>query len=341
MTQPLFAAPMLAFVLAATAIVLLRRAARTLPRDVPNARSLHVRPVPRAGGYAIWLGFVPAAVAFAPAFPGGLAGWLPPFVALALVSGLDDAKEVGVVARLSVHAVSALWAAYFVLHGLGMAVPQALLATVLAAFAIAWSSNLYNFMDGTDGLAATMGAVGFAAYGVAALTAPAGEAGARSAPAFFALAASILPFLAVNRPRATMFLGDVGAVPLGFLAAAFGIAGVVQDVWPAWFPVLVFVPFIADASLTLVQRMARHERWWEGHRGHYYQRLALLGAGHRGTLAVYAALMSASALTALSCRNAPPAAGWWALASSCIVLMILFAAIDYHWRKKTGIPSPR
>lgn len=342
MTKALIAAPALAFVLATAGIALLRRAGGALPRDVPNARSLHMRPVPRAGGYAIWLGFLAAALLFEPAFPGGLVGWLPPFLALAVVSGLDDVKHVGVVPRLSVHAAAAAWAAGFIAHASGIAMPAALLTGAFVALVIAWSSNLYNFMDGTDGLAATMGAAGFAAYGVAALIASAnGDADARAAPAFFALACAILPFLAVNRPRATMFLGDVGAVPLGYLAAAFGFAGVVQHLWPAWFPLLVFLPFVADATLTLARRIARRERLWEGHRNHYYQRLALLGAGHRGTLAIYASLIGASALTATVLRAASPDAGWWALAVSCIVLIMLFAAIDYHWRKKTGIPSPR
>jgi UDP-N-acetylmuramyl pentapeptide phosphotransferase/UDP-N-acetylglucosamine-1-phosphate transferase len=342
MRDALIAAPTLAFVLATAGIALLRRAVGALPPDVPNARSLHARPVPRAGGYAIWLGFLPAALAFAPAFPGGLAGWLPPFLALAIVSGFDDARQVGVVVRLSIHAAAAAWTAGFIVHGQGMGMPDALFAAAFVALAIAWSSNLYNFMDGTDGLAATMGAVGFAAYGIAALGAAADDAsGARGAPAYFALAAAIVPFLAVNRPRATMFLGDIGAVPLGYLAAAFGVAGVARQWWPAWFPVLVFLPFIADATLTLIGRIARRERLWEGHRHHYYQRLALLGAGHRGTLAVYSVLIGASAVTATVCRAVSPAAGWWALAVSCMVLAMLFAAIDYHWRKKTGIPSPR
>ena len=340
MTEASFAAPLLAFALATAGIVLLRRAARALPHDVPNARSLHARPVPRAGGYAIWLGFLPAALALAPDFPGGLAGWLPPFAALALVSGLDDARPLGIFARLGVQAAAALWTASFVVFGGGIEVPNALVAAGLLALAIAWASNLYNFMDGADGLAATMGAVGFAAYGVAALAADV-DGATRAAGAYFALAAAILPFLAVNRPRATMFLGDVGAVPLGYLAAAFGAAGVVQRLWPAWFPLLVFLPFIADATLTLARRAVRRERLWEGHRNHYYQRLALLGAGHRGTLAVYAALMAGSALTAIACRATAGAAGWWALGGSCSVLIILFAAIDYHWHKKTGIPSPR
>jgi UDP-GlcNAc:undecaprenyl-phosphate/decaprenyl-phosphate GlcNAc-1-phosphate transferase len=346
MAQDLIVAPLLAFMLAAAGVGLLRRAGGSLPQAVPNARSLHVRPIPRAGGYAIWLGFLPAALLYAPAFPGGVAGWLPPLVALIVVSGWDDAKEAGVVARLSVHALSALWAAASLVLAATPApdigLPLRLFAVAGVALVIAWSSNLYNFMDGTDGLAGTMGAIGFAAYGVAAVTGAHADGDAvRSAPAFLALGAAILPFLAVNRPRATMFLGDVGAVPLGYLAAAFGAAGALQHWWEAWFPLLVFLPFSADATLTLARRIARRERLWEGHRGHYYQRLAQLGAGHRGTLAVYAVLMAATALTAIVCHAASAAAGWWALALSCVVVCMLFAAIDYHWRKKTGIPSPR
>jgi UDP-N-acetylmuramyl pentapeptide phosphotransferase/UDP-N-acetylglucosamine-1-phosphate transferase len=340
MTDALVVAPLSAFALSAIGIALLRRVARTLPRDIPNARSLHAWAIPRAGGYAIWLGFLPAALAFAPPFPAAVVGWLPPFVALAVVSGWDDARQVGVATRLSVHAAAAIWAAAILVLGDGIGMPYAALAIALIALVIAWSSNLYNFMDGTDGLAGTMGAIGFAAYGMAALTG-AYEAGVRSAPAFLALAAAILPFLAVNRPRATMFLGDVGAVPLGYLAATFGVGGVLRDWWPPWFPALVFLPFIADATLTLARRIARRERLWEGHRSHYYQRLALLGAGHRGTLAVYASLMGATSLAAVLCRGIADDAGWWALASACIVVLMLFAAIDYHWRKKTGIPSPR
>jgi UDP-N-acetylmuramyl pentapeptide phosphotransferase/UDP-N-acetylglucosamine-1-phosphate transferase len=339
MTDALVVAPLLAFALSAIGIGLLRAAARALPRDVPNARSLHAFPIPRAGGYAVWLGFLPAVLGFAPAPLVAAIAWLPPFLALASVSGWDDAKQVGVATRLSVHGAAAIWAATFLVLGNGIDIPQALFALACIALVIAWSSNLYNFMDGTDGLAGTMGAIGFAAYGVAAV-ASSDDVMARSAPAFFALAAAILPFLAVNKPRATMFLGDVGAVPLGFLAATFGVAGVLRNAWPAWFPALVFLPFIADATLTLARRIARHERLWEGHRSHYYQRLALLGAGHRGTLAVYASLMGATALAAVACRRVASHAGWWALALSCIVVLLLFAWIDYHWRKKTGIPSP-
>jgi UDP-GlcNAc:undecaprenyl-phosphate/decaprenyl-phosphate GlcNAc-1-phosphate transferase len=342
-----FVAASLALAASTAGIWMLRRMAGALPAAVPNARSLHDAPIPRAGGYAIWLGFLPAALLFPPAFPLGVVGWLPPWLALVAVSGRDDAREVGVAARLSVHALAALWTAGALAHAAlaaadGTDWPRLVFTTGCAGLVLAWSANLYNFMDGTDGLAATMGAIGFAAYGVAALGSGADRAaGAGSAPTFLALAAAILPFLAVNRPRATLFLGDVGAVPLGFLAAAFGLAGVFEGLWPAWFPLLVFLPFIADATLTLLQRIARRERLSEGHRGHYYQRLAQLGAGHAGTLAAYALLMVGAAGSALACRARAPACGWWALAAWVAVVLMLFAAIDYHWRKNTNIPASR
>jgi UDP-N-acetylmuramyl pentapeptide phosphotransferase/UDP-N-acetylglucosamine-1-phosphate transferase len=341
MSQALFAAPALALLLSTATIVLLRRSAAALPADIPNPRSLHGAPVPRAGGYAVWAGFLPAALAFPPAYPGGLLGWLPAYTAVAIVSAWDDVREVRVASRLFVHAGAAIWAAAWLAHSWPLPYDGTLaraFVTLAVALAIAWSANLYNFMDGNDGLAASMGTIGFAAFAIAhALNADATRAS--SAPACLALAAAIVPFLAVNRPRASMFLGDVGAVPLGFLAAAFGASGVASGAWPPWFPLLVFLPFIADATLTLVRRAWRGDRLVEGHRGHFYQRLHQLGAGHAGTLAVYVATMLGTAVTALMCRDHAPAAGWWALAAWTAVVCMLFATIDYHWRKKTNIPA--
>ena len=324
-------AVVLALALAAGGVAVLRLRAAALPPDIPNARSLHAVPVPRAGGYAVWLGFLPVALLFPPAFPGGIPGWLPPFLALAAVSARDDVREVAIVPRLAVHGLAALWAAAALTSALAASPLASTAVVAVLTLVIAWAANLYNFMDGSDGLAGTMGAVGFCAYGLAAL---AGAGGAAAVP-YFALAVALIPFLAVNRPPARLFLGDVGAVPLGFLAAAFGIAGVASGLWAAWFPTLVFLPFVADASLTLATRIARGERWWEGHRSHYYQRLAQLGAGHRGTLCVYALLMLGSAGTAVACRLVAPGTGAPALGAWLAILLIVFLRIDYHWRHKT------
>jgi UDP-N-acetylmuramyl pentapeptide phosphotransferase/UDP-N-acetylglucosamine-1-phosphate transferase len=191
-----------------------------------------------------------------------------------------------------------------------------------------WSTNLYNFMDGSDGLAGATTLIGFAAMAAAADADPA----LRLACA--AIAAACIPFLAVNRPPARMFMGDVGAVPAGFLAAMFGIGGVLRGDWPAWFPALVFLPFLCDATLTLLLRALRGERVWEAHRSHYYQRLHRLGAGHGGTLALYSAATACCALTALVLRARAPQAGAAALVAWIALVAILFATIDYHWRRK-------
>lgn len=352
MRNAVVAAPALAALIAAIAVAALRRFARVLPADVPNARSLHAAPVPRAGGYAIWAGFLPAALLFPLPFPGGVAGWMPAWLALFAVSAADDRRSVGVGSRLTVQAAASVWTAAWLTHGATPAGAPAMTAVLVVGWALclAWSANLFNFMDGNDGLAAAMGICGFVAYGIAAMQAGGGHGplaqtasgpAPGAAPVLFALAAAIVPFLAVNRPRASMFLGDAGAVPLGFLAAAFGIAGIVSGQWPPWFPPLVFLPFIADATLTLLRRAAHRERVWEGHRSHYYQRLHRLGAGHVGTLAAYAVVMLGTGASALACLIAAPAAGPWALAGWCVVVIMLFSAIDYHWRKNTTAPAPR
>ncbi|MGH8800942.1 MAG: hypothetical protein ACREX6_01435 [Casimicrobiaceae bacterium] len=328
LSTTLIAAPALSGLLGTAGILVLRRLAPVLPSDVPNARSLHRHAVPRAGGYAIWAGFIPAALWFPPSFPGGAWAWLPPWALLLAVSAQDDRSSIPIVTRLAAHASAALWLAWSLAHldgSVSIALPAWL--TVFGAGAIVvWASNLYNFMDGNDGLAATMGVIGFASMGFATRDTVSG-------PALFALAAAIVPFLAVNRPPASMFLGDVGAVPLGFLAAAFALEGIVSSRWPAWFPLLVFLPFVADATFTLARRALAGEPVWRAHRDHCYQRLNQLGAGHPGTLAAYSALMAGTSATALVCLSLAPEAGRWALGGWSAVVLMLFAAIDYHWRK--------
>jgi UDP-GlcNAc:undecaprenyl-phosphate/decaprenyl-phosphate GlcNAc-1-phosphate transferase len=331
-----FAAICVAFVLSACAVAALTHLAARLPQDPPNQRSLHIRSVPRAGGYAIWAGFLPAALLYPPSFPGGVVGWVMPWLVLATISALDDVRGVAVGVRFCVHSLAALWTASWMwLYSPRVAATDAIsasIAIVAMALGITWASNLYNFMDGNDGLCATMTFVGFGALGAAGLQ------GGDVAVPYFALAAATVPFLVVNRPRATMFLGDVGSIPLGFLAASFGTGGAMTGLWPAWFPALVFLPFIADATATLVRRIARGDRISAPHRDHYYQRLNRMGAGHAGTLSIYAALMAGTAATALGCLFAPPAWGEVALVVWCVVCFMLFAGIDYHWRKNNPTP---
>ncbi|MFO1322668.1 MAG: glycosyl transferase [Burkholderiales bacterium] len=321
------AAQVAALLVSAVATAALWRWRARLPLAAPNARTLHASPVPRVGGIAIWAGWLPVALV-SPAVPAmSIALWGVPWLALAVVSLRDDIRAVPVMPRIAVHSVAACGFA-IALATMGRAdIPIVLVAVV--ALVVAWSLNLYNFMDGTDGLAATMTVVGFAAYGAVLLH------DARPAALPLALAAATLPVLVVNLPPARMFVGDVGAIPLGFLAAALGIGGVVDGAWGAWFPVLVFLPFIADATVTLARRALAGERVWEAHKSHHYQRLHQLGAGHAGTLAVFGALMAGTAGTAVACACLKPEWGVPALAAWCTACALLFAAIDYHWRRTT------
>jgi UDP-N-acetylmuramyl pentapeptide phosphotransferase/UDP-N-acetylglucosamine-1-phosphate transferase len=162
-----------------------------------------------------------------------------------------------------------------------------------AVFATAWMINLYNFMDGMDGLAGGMAVIGFGSYGIAALA-----GGDFSFAAInLSVATAALGFLVFNFPPARVFMGDAGAIPLGGLAAIFNITGFQRGDWPWWFGIMVFSPFIVDASLTLCKRLLRGEKVWQAHREHYYQRLVQSGWGHRKTtLAEYTLMLLCSIL---------------------------------------------
>jgi UDP-N-acetylmuramyl pentapeptide phosphotransferase/UDP-N-acetylglucosamine-1-phosphate transferase len=315
-----------AFVSAGLAVALLLRFADRLPHDAPGHRSLHERPVPRVGGLAIWAGVAVAVFLAPPALPHP-GTWALAWAAVAAVSAADDWRGVPPALRLAVQAGAAAAVAAAILEPGTAALP--LLGLAGAAVAIAWAANLYNFMDGSDGLAAAAAVCGFGAYAIAE------RIGGASGSLPLAVAAATLPFLLANAPPARMFMGDVGSVPLGFLAAALGLAGWRARTWPAWFPLLVFLPLVADATLTLARRLWRRERVWEAHRSHYYQRLHRLGAGHRGTLAVYGGLALATAIAAVATLVAAPGAGWAVLAGAALVVAALFAGIDYHWRLRS------
>ena len=323
--SPLSAALLAAAISAAALFVLLRFRAR-LPIDAPNRRSLHQRPVPRIGGIAIWLGVLVAGALAHVQWPGGALVLLG-FAATLAVSLVDDGRGVHPAARLAVHLAAAALAAFGLVHdapGEGFTASAALV--VLLAGAIAWSANAFNFMDGSDGLAAGMAMIGFAAF---ALASPRPE----DARLYVIVAAAVVPFAALNLPPARAFMGDAGAVPFGFLAAACGAGGWLQHDWPAWFAPLVFMPFLADATLTLLRRLARGDRVWEAHREHFYQRLHRQGRGHAGTLYIYGALMLAAAVLAVATLRIEPDAGWGVLAAYGAALGAFFLRVDYHWRR--------
>lgn len=299
------AAPPLAMLASAATIHLMLRFRLHGALDEPNQRSLHDRPVPRAGGSGI---LVATAIGLVAAGGAGLASALA--FALAAVSAADDQFDLPIPVRILAHALAALglWA------GGGLPVvswPAALLAVI----AVVWMTNLYNFMDGADGLAGGMALFGFAAYAYAGF-----EGGDRQLGAYCAcIAAGAAGFLLFNFHPARIFMGDVGSIPLGFLAAALGLEGLRRDLWPLWFPIMVFSPFIVDASATLLRRLLKGERIWQAHREHYYQVMVRSGLGHRATALIWYALMaavgaSACAVLVMGRQHWPMMIGLWALA---------------------------
>jgi UDP-N-acetylmuramyl pentapeptide phosphotransferase/UDP-N-acetylglucosamine-1-phosphate transferase len=297
-----------------TILILLKYAAH-LPQDRPNARSLHAGAIPRAGGLAIWAGWLLATV-----WLPGTKPWLLPLLALIGVSALDDRRGIHPAVRLALQVGAA---------GLWTWLARPAIPPIVAVVLIVWMANLYNFMDGSDGLAGAMALVGFGTYAIGAW-----HAGSPLAAWLAALASASVPFLVYNVPPARIFLGDTGSVPLGFLAAVFGITGWSEGWWPAWFPVLVFLPFIADASITLALRLARGARVWEPHREHGYQHLVRFGWGHARTLVLYAALMIAAAATALAALAWAPGLGMAALVLWVALLGSGALLIEYHWRRR-------
>ena len=214
---------------------------------------------------------------------------------LAAHSYWNDLHETTVLTRLGVQAFAATVAvlgARLTLNPAGLSL--GLLALPITVLALVWMTNLYNFMDGIDGFAGGMTVVGFTALAGFSFRGGQPMVGWVSLLVVGATAG----FLVHNFPPARIFLGDVGSVPLGFLAGSLSLMGVRDGLFDPWVPVLLFSPFVVDATLTLVRRILRGERVWRPHREHYYQRLVLAGWGHRRTVLAEYALMVTSAVTA-------------------------------------------
>ncbi|AOK22628.1 glycosyl transferase [Burkholderia ubonensis] len=292
-----------------------------LATDIPNDRSLHALPTPRVGGW----GVVPVCVI--------VLLWLSPRMwliaaaaaGLAALSQIDDRRGLPVRVRFAAHlaAVVALLAVY------PAAAPWWMLAGV--GFAMVWLTNLYNFMDGVDGLAGGMALFGFGAYAAAAL------GGAHPSPDLVtggaAVAGAALGFLLLNFHPARLFLGDAGSIPLGFLAGAFGYWGWRNGIWPLWFPAMVFSPFIADASVTLVRRLLRGEKFWQAHREHYYQKMVRSGIDHGRTAIYWYLIMLAGIIVAVWALSRSELQQWLLFVAWYGVLACIGIAIDTRWHR--------
>ena len=288
-------------------------------QDMPNERSLHRMPVPRIGG----IGLIAGVLCGWTLMLNALVWWVVlPLLILFAVSLLDDIRSLPVKQRLLAH----LLAAAVMVAGSDLFAQQGVVIAVAVLLCTVWMTNLYNFMDGSDGLAGGMALFGFSIYGIAAWL-------AHNTPLAllnFSIAAAAASFLYYNFHPARIFMGDSGSISLGFLAAAMGLWGWQQGSWAPWFPVLVFSPFVVDASVTLLKRSLCGVKVTEAHRDHYYQRLIQLGWSHRNVALVEYVLMLAVGISALWVINNP--CPWqmflaWGLAYACLMLLL-----DSRWK---------
>lgn len=249
--------------------------------DVPNARSSHTIPTPRGGGLAIAATCLAGLVALAlydrvtvwllGAF--GIGGML-----VALVGYLDDTRGMGRRVRLLAHFIAAASLLLFLAQEQGADLTIGLLpvwaSVALLTLGVMWSINLFNFMDGIDGLAASQALfVTTAAAALAVSTQPWLMLSVLAAAASFG-------FLLWNWPPAKIFMGDIGSGFLGFWLGALAVTMHALEVLPIWTFVILHSVFIADATATLLCRMYLRQRWRDPHRSHAYQHLAVRWRSH-------------------------------------------------------------
>ncbi|WP_150770085.1 MraY family glycosyltransferase [Pseudomonas fluorescens] len=275
----------LVFIGALIGTAVLRRYALTNSLiDVPNARSSHVIPTPRGGGVAIVLSYIVGALflaltdqlqwslTWAVVVPGGL---------VALIGFLDDHGHIAARWRLLGHFIAAiagmiLFGGLPAIHMFGMSIDFGWAAYLLGSFYLVWLLNLYNFMDGIDGLA-SMEAI-FVCLGGALLYVISGNISFMWGP--IALALAVAGFLYWNFPPARIFMGDAGS---GFLGLTLGFLSL-QAAWVSphllWGWLILLGVFIVDATCTLFVRLMRGDKVYEAHRSHAYQHASRRFGGH-------------------------------------------------------------
>jgi len=297
-----------------------RRALRQGMLDRPNARSSHTVPTPRGGGLAIvaaaslgclalWIGGAMTFELLVVMLAGGCA--------VALAGYLDDRGLIGIRIRILVHFGAAIWAVVWLgglsrlqwgteLIELGWAGP------VLSVIGIVWALNLFNFMDGIDGIAGSqalfMGAAGAALGLLGGVSVPVAMAGC-------VVGAASLGFLFSNWPPARIFMGDVGSGYLGYVIAVLALAAAREQpaVFAGW--LVLSGVFLIDATVTLLRRLARREPVYEAHRSHAYQWQARRFGHARVTIAVLALNLCWLAPIAWLAVDRPQFAGWAVMAA--------------------------
>lgn len=311
--------------------------------DVPNERSSHTVPTPRGGGVVIAL----VSILFLGSYSvlngeGFFWAYLAGALIVALVSLIDDIRELSPVLRIVCHGLAAglavgayggfewLWIPFYGIVRTGV------FGYALAFLWIVWLINAYNFMDGIDGIAATQtitAGIGWALighlYGIDGI-------------AFYAgvLAVSGFGFLLLNWQPAKIFMGDVGSAFLGYTFAVVPLWAskkmsdpTAAAIFP-WIGVFLVWFFVFDSVYTLLKRLIRGAKIWQPHREHIYQKLVIEGFQHWTVTAIYgAASLILVFVTTAALRNS------WSLEKSVLAaalfetaLLVIFSRITLNKR---------
>lgn len=250
---------------------------------------------------------------------------------VAIVSFFDDRSGLPVAVRFIVHVVAALvlllggvLPSELVLPGTVWVWPASVAGFVCFLFVV-WMINLYNFMDGMDGFAGGMAVIGFGAFGCLGWLA--GDFPFASTS--FVVMAAAGGFLISNFPPARIFMGDTGSSALGLLAGALTLWAARDGIFPLWIGLLIFSPFIVDATTTLLRRVVRRAKIWTAHKTHYYQRLVQLGWGHKTTVLREYMLMFVCAFSAVVGSRQTPTVQWgiivfWIAAYATLIWVVEF-----------------
>ncbi|HLJ62989.1 MAG TPA: glycosyltransferase family 4 protein [Stellaceae bacterium] len=290
--------------------------------DRPVERSLHRAPTPRGGGLAL----IPV-VLVAWALLGQSIGIVALAAGLAILSWRDDLHHVPVLWRLLAQLAAAAIGTYFFLDAGGGPVGFSPLwfERALLALLWVWFTNLYNFMDGIDGITgietASLGG------GIALVSALGASTLADPLPALVLEAAS-LAFLRWNWYPAVIFLGDVGSIPLGFLSGYLLIRLALLGFWAS--ALILPLYYLSDASVTLLGRILRGEPIWQAHRLHFYQRAAASDGDHAAVARIVLfGNLALIALAALAIYRPLPA-----LAAAGVVTVMMLAVLQIRAKRR-------
>ncbi len=300
--------------------------------DHPNDRSSHLVPTPRGGGVAIVLSFLicTAALALAEATSERHAvALLGAGSLVALLGFLDDRKPLPARYRFVGHVAGAAWVVGWMsplppVPLLGVNMDLGLAGVALGVVCIVWSINLFNFMDGIDGIASIEAIT--VSLGGALVCWLAGTS--ELWPIAALLAACVAGFLVWNYPPARIFMGDAGSGFLGLVLASLALWSASEQPQLLWAWSVLYGVFIVDATTTLVRRVRRGELFFEAHRSHAYQYASRKHASHeRVSLAV--GLINVGWLLPIACAIAT---GWVDGLLGLLVAYTPLVALAYHYK---------